>query len=57
MCKYIYVFVHLGEIVLNTMKDGDWGDEERYGLPEAFYPGRQFHVVFNVGDDSYEVCA
>ena len=56
MCKYIYVFVHLGEIVLNTMKDGDWGDEERYGLPEAFYPGRQFHVVFNVGDDSYEVC-
>jgi len=44
-----------GEIVLNTFKNGEWGDEERYPLPEAFYPGRQFHIIFNVGDDDYEV--
>lgn len=44
-----------GEIVLNTFKNGEWGDEERYPLPEAFYPGRQFHIIFNVGDDDYEI--
>jgi len=44
-----------GEIVLNTMKDGEWGDEEKYELLEAFYPGRQFHITFNVRDDDYEI--
>ncbi|XP_067946378.1 inversin-like [Watersipora subatra] len=43
-----------GEIVLNTLKNGEWGDEAIYPLPEAFYPGRQFYVQFNVGDDGYE---
>ena len=42
--------------MLNTMKDGEWGDEEKYDLLEAFYPGRQFHIQFNVRDDDYEVC-
>ena len=37
------------------MKDGEWGDEEKYDLLEAFYPGRQFHIQFNVRDDDYEV--
>ena len=41
---------------MNTMKDGEWGDEEKYDLLEAFYPGRQFHIQFNVRDDDYEVC-
>ena len=49
------VVLFLGEIVLNTMKDGEWGDEEKYDLLEAFYPGRQFHIQFNVRDDDYEV--
>jgi len=44
-----------GEIVLNTMKDGEWGDEEKYELMEAFYPGRQFHIQFIVRDDDYEI--
>lgn len=46
-----------GEIVLNTQKDGEWGEEEKYGLPEAFFPGSQFHVVIDVRDEDYEVRA
>ena len=43
--------------MLNTQKDGEWGEEEKYGLPEAFFPGSQFHVVIDVRDEDYEVRA